>query len=237
MDSLRKLFKRLRFWRSSRYKVLPADGDNKKDEKRQVLPNVAIDNQNQITTAAIVEQNLRSFVSIKSSCDLPDKPTTPSGDTLTSTSPASAEKSKTSYTKTPSPRDKCQVCYNAKLQMKKSKSAPCYVGSGFERYIRPGGSDSSDTTIDPVDSSGATYDQSQSEGWLSTSTSTDSDSDESFYDEVITMSRISLSDETVCTRRDAILVRNQIRLVQFYSIGYILFTVKKYCPGANTAGA
>ena len=136
---------------------------------------------------------------------MPDKPTSPSEDTLTSTSPASAEKSKRSYTKTPSPRDKCQVCFNAKLRMKKSRSAPCYVGSGFERYIRPGGSDSSDTTLDPVDSSGATYDQSQSEGWLSTST--DSDSDESFYDEVITMSRISLSDETVSTRRDAILVR------------------------------
>ena len=74
MDSLRKLFKRLRFWRSSRYKVIPADGDSKKDEKPQVLTNIGNDNQNQITTAAIVEQNIRSFVSIKSSCQTSQHP-------------------------------------------------------------------------------------------------------------------------------------------------------------------
>ena len=205
MESLRKWFKRLKFWRSSRYKVLPPDGDNKTDEKVEAITNIAIDNRNQITTS-IIEQIPKSFVSIESSGDFPDKPTVGSEDTLTSRSPASAEKSKSSYKKTPSQRDKCQVCFNAKLRMKKSKSAPCYVGSGFERYIRPGGSDSSDTTIDPIDSSGATYDRSQSEGWLSTDAS---DSDESFYDEVLTMSRISLSDETVSTRRDAILVNQQ----------------------------
>jgi hypothetical protein len=203
MDSLRKFFKRLKFWRSSRFKALPIDVDNKPDEKPQLLLNINIDSRIPNTTA-IIEETSELFVSRKSqdSCDLTPKSTSALGDTFTSTSPNIAEKSKSSYSKAPSPRDKCQVCYNAKLRMKKSKSAPCYVGSGFERHVRPRGSDSSDATIDPVDSSGATYDLNQSEGWMSN----DEDSDESLYDEVLSLSRISLSDETVSTRRDVILV-------------------------------
>jgi hypothetical protein len=104
-----------------------------------------------------------------------------------------------SYRKSTSPTSRSNL-FNGRL--KKSISAPCYVGSRYE-IDRRHESDSSNTTYGPLDSSSATYDHLES--WSSTSSSFEVSSNDEDYG----VSAISLSDETVSNRREAIIVSSK----------------------------
>ena len=103
-----------------------------------------------------------------------------------------------SYRKSRSPTARSNT-FNGRL--KKSKSAPCYVGSRYE-VCRRQESDSSNTTYGPMDSSSATYDHLDS--WSLTSFEVSSSSVD--YEDDFGVSNISLTDETVSNRREAIVV-------------------------------
>ena len=176
--------KRVRLWRSRRFNISP-----------RLLSDISEKDNSSNETLTKPKSGDKPNNSVESSND-----TSKSSNNASKSSNDTSTKSSTRR-KSKSPNDRSR--FFRRNTMHKSKSVPCYVGSQFETSDgRQDTSDSSGATYAALDNSSSTF--FDSDGTWSTTTSGSSSSFDS--DVNLGLSQISLSDETVSTRREAILV-------------------------------
>ena len=190
METIRKMMKRVRLWRSRRFNISP-----------RLLPDISEKDNSSNETLTKPKSGDKPNNSVEST-NVTSKSSNNTSKTSNNTSKTSNDTSTRRKSKSPNDRSR----FFRRNTMHKSKSVPCYVGSQFE---------TSDRRQDTSDSSGATYAE------LDNSSSTFFDSDETWstttsgsYSSIdsdvnLGLSQISLSDETVSTRREAILVTKE----------------------------